>query len=150
MQLTTFLASTLLVASTALAAPTVAPKKVTRAFLTNCWTDPVDGARSEVDFFAAYPSNFGTATPDTVGIASDGVNYEWESNGSVAIGKDTFTWNFPAGEGTKDQPAGAEVGTASLAKAGTQFTIVKESQQTLYTDGDYNCVVIYGAIEVPN
>lgn len=123
-------------------------KKLTRAFLTNCWTDPSDGARSEVDLFKTYPANFGTATPDTIGVASDGYNTEWESGGSVPVGSsDTFSWVFPAGEGAKDQPNGSEVGNASLA-SGAKFTIIKESGQTLYVDGEYTCYTFYGAIQV--
>ena len=151
--LANLLTVTFLLPLLAIAAPAPAaaakPSKLTRAFLTNCWTDPSDGARSEVDFFKTDPSNLGSATPDNISIASDGSNTEWESGGSVAVGDDTFTWVFPAGEGAKDQPDGAEVGSASLA-SGAQFTIIKESGQVVYTDGDFTCYTFYGAIKVPS
>lgn len=60
------------------------------AFLVNCWaspgyastlcefsdfSNPIDSARSEVDFFTEYPSDFGSATPDHSSIVLNNENY---------------------------------------------------------------------------
>ena len=45
----------------------------------NCWTSGSSGgARSELDFYADTPTNFGDAKPDASVATSNGSNYEWE------------------------------------------------------------------------
>ena len=151
MHTTTTIVALLAAVSSALATPVSLSSRqassYSRAFLTNCWANP--GAHSEVDFFASYPNGtFGAATPDQTATLTDNYNYVWEDGGSAAVGDDTFTWTIDAD--AQSQPAGAEVGSASFATAGTTFTLVKESEQILYQpsqDGQtFDCRVIYGAI----
>ena len=139
-------ATTLLALVGAASASPVAPRQsastFSRAFLTNCWANP--GARSEIEFFTTYPTNFGNATPDTISVVSENVNEIWESGGSADVNGETFTWTIDSD--AQEQPAGAEVGSASLS-SGNQYTLVKESEQILYTEDGFDCRVIYGAIQ---
>ncbi|MCJ1333746.1 hypothetical protein MMC10_010446 [Thelotrema lepadinum] len=123
------------------------PSSSTRAFLTNCWTNPAAGARSEIEFYAAYPKNFGSAAhKNNVVVTSDGSNLVWEDGGSATYQSDTFTWTITTANVTA-VPAGSEVGSASFATAGNQYTLVKESEQILYSMDGFDCRVIYGAIQ---
>ena len=127
------------------AAAAVTASSATRAFLTNCWANP--GARSEIEFYNQYPKKFGSAAhKNNVAVVSPGINQIWEDGGSTTFGGDTFTWTITSPDVTVE-PYGAEVGNANFAAAGSQFTLVRSSEQIIYQQDGYDCRVIYSAIQ---
>jgi hypothetical protein len=106
------------------------------AFLVNCWANP--GARSEVDFFANYPSNFGNAQPDYSSVISPSNNYVWEDGGSAEDANgNTFTWTTLK----KNASTNSQVGTAT--DGANKYIVLKDTESTLYTPDDFNCIVVY-------
>ena len=116
-------------------------KALSRAYLVNCYTDPVDGTRSEVNFFKQAPlKTFGHATPNYISVVSDGINEVWENNGgstSTAVGSTsaTFAWTINYTEDSiSSVPPGFEVGTATLS-TGQKFALFKGDLELLRTEG---------------
>ena len=106
------------------------------------------GARSEVDFFSTYPTNFGKATPDSATVISPGSNYVWEDGGSATDPNGgTFTWS----ELNVNASTNAQAGNGSDGT--NQYIILKDTESTLYTPADpdnganakFNCIVVYRA-----
>ena len=111
----------------------------------NCWTNPAQGARSELDFFTDRPATFGNAKPDANVTVRDGQNYVWENGGSYAYGDDKSTrFTFTVDNGNHDKTAGTQVGTAQAGSV--QYVVLKEDGRTLYSDPPYSCPVFYYAV----
>lgn len=131
--------------------PTNTTELLNRAFLTNCWTNGTSGgARSEVDFFQGYPANFpGNASADTISVVNDGSNFVWDNGGNATVydGADTFFWSINTLQNVSTLPVGSEVGSAYFNNSLNLYTLVKESEQILYSAGGLDCRVIYGAIQ---
>lgn len=117
----------------------LAPAQVARAYLCNCYTNPEDGTRSEIEFYEQQPT-FGSATYANVVVVSDGINEVWENGGSVAFGGDTFTWAITAAN-VSAVPYGLEVGNANFAEARNEYTLIRESLPLLYQQGIYTAVL---------
>ena len=113
---------------------------------TNCWTNPAQGARSELDFFSSAPATFGNAKPGASTVLSSSSNYQWEkgSNG-VAYGDDSSTkFEFTIEAGGQAEDEGAKVGVASAGSV--KYTVFKDKGKTLYSDPPYGCQVFYHAV----
>ena len=117
------------------------PKTLTRAYFVNCYTNPTDGTRGEVDFFKKAPlKTFGHANPDIVSVVSDGINEVWENGGGItttAVGSTsaTFAWTINyTQESISDVPPGFEVGNATLS-TGQKFALFKGDSELLRKTG---------------
>ena len=113
--------------------------------LVNCWTNPAQGARSELDFFNDKPSSFGSATPDARTVTSSNQNYVWENGGSFTYGDQSDTkFTFSLNDNVKSQSAGAQVGAGNAGN--TDYVIFKDKGTTLYSQPPYGCQVFYYAV----
>ncbi|KAI4156004.1 MAG: hypothetical protein LQ340_000593 [Diploschistes diacapsis] len=105
-------------------------------FLVNCWASP--GARSEVDWFSAYPTDFGSATPNSSTVVSPGNNYVWEDGGSCSDpAGGTLNWNIS----NKNASTNAQAGTAT--DGSINYLVLRDTDSTLYKQGGFNCIVVY-------
>ena len=106
------------------------------AFFVNCWAQP--GARSEVDWFSSYPTDFGNAKPESSEIINDSSNFEWENGGTAPDPSGSvLTW----GKLTKNASTNSQAGTATDGPL--KYMVLRDTDSTLYTDNDFNCIVVY-------